>query len=295
MNLVELLFSFLCSQDASRSFVVGGELMPCCQRCTGLYVGIALTVLYLLLSGDYRRGLQSRTVAYINITSLLIMPVFGYHLLDPGPGWRLWSGLIFGNAIAMLLVPSTVLIVKKGVRWGCCETLKKGVRPPEATRHWLDASEEKGSDPIFPELVDPFRVEEKRKESWVAIAFHGSFDPWLRIVDSFGVARCEKRRGQTPERQAAGEWKIESGDLKGQDKEGIGSSTVGFVVFFAGLNILPLLPSWLVTGLYYPIVALELTGVLAIAACILLLAITLVRKLSFFLYMKGYGNATIRN
>ena len=114
MNIIHYIFSFLCDQDASRSYLVDSYLLPFCQRCTGVYIGMGISFLYLFLTRFYRKGFPLPAVIYINIASLLIMPIFGYHLIDPGPAWRLWSGLIFGNAIAFLLLPSASLIYRKG-------------------------------------------------------------------------------------------------------------------------------------------------------------------------------------
>jgi hypothetical protein len=107
MTLLYDLFSLVCSQDLSRSYAIAGVVLPFCQRCTGLYLGLGTALVAQLLSGSHRRGLPSGAALYACILSLLIMPAFGFHLLDPGPGWRLWSGLIYGNAIAWLLVPAT--------------------------------------------------------------------------------------------------------------------------------------------------------------------------------------------
>lgn len=75
---------------------------------------MGISFVYLLISGYYKKGLPPQSVIYVNIVSLLIMPVFGFHLFDPGPAWRLWSGLIFGNAIAFLLCPATLIICNEG-------------------------------------------------------------------------------------------------------------------------------------------------------------------------------------
>ena len=118
MNIINYIFSFLCSQEVSRSFVIDGYVLPFCQRCTGVYVGLGISFVYLLTSGYYKKGLPPRSTIYVNIASLLIMPIFGFHLLDPGPAWRLWSGLIFGNAIAFLLYPATLVICNPGKAFG---------------------------------------------------------------------------------------------------------------------------------------------------------------------------------
>ncbi|MCK4628490.1 MAG: DUF2085 domain-containing protein [Sedimentisphaerales bacterium] len=98
-----------------RSFTIAGEVLPFCQRCTGVYMGLGIGIIYLLLSREAWKGLFIRSIIYVNTICMLIMPVFGFHLIDPGPSWRLWSGLIFGNAIAFLLLPATVVLCKKTI------------------------------------------------------------------------------------------------------------------------------------------------------------------------------------
>jgi hypothetical protein len=75
---------------------------------------LGISCLFLLVSRLYKKGLPALSVIYVNIASLLIMPIFGFHLLDPGPAWRLWSGLIYGNAVASLLLPATSIIFNRG-------------------------------------------------------------------------------------------------------------------------------------------------------------------------------------
>jgi len=118
MSIINYIFSLLCSQDPLRSFAIDGRLLPFCQRCTGVYLGLGISCFYLLLSRHYKKGLPSLSVIYVNIASLLIMPVFGFHLLDPGSAWRFWSGLIYGNAIASLLLPATSIICNRGKVFG---------------------------------------------------------------------------------------------------------------------------------------------------------------------------------
>ena len=114
MNVLSTIFSFLCHQNPARSFCIDGMLLPLCQRCTGLYVGIGISFIWLLINRYYKKGLPPRNIIYVNIASLVIMGVFGYHLLDPGPGWRLWSGLVFGNAVAFLILPGSSVICNDG-------------------------------------------------------------------------------------------------------------------------------------------------------------------------------------
>jgi len=130
MSVIAYLFSFLCSQDASRSFAVAGHLLPVCQRCAGLYMGMGVTFVYLLLKRGYRKNLPPRSIVYVNVACLLAMPIFGFHLLDPGPAWRLWSGLVYGNAIVSLLVPAASIISNEGGKTGCHTE-------PSTTSFWI--------------------------------------------------------------------------------------------------------------------------------------------------------------
>jgi uncharacterized membrane protein len=126
MNAISKIFSFLCSQDAARSFAIAGQQLPLCQRCTGVYVGMGISLVFLLLGRYHKKGLPPKGIVYLNIACLLIMPVFGFHLLDPGPLWRLWSGLIFGNAIVFLLLPATAVMcdrVQTSTSWGRASAL----------------------------------------------------------------------------------------------------------------------------------------------------------------------------
>jgi uncharacterized membrane protein len=114
MSVISYIFSFLCGQDASRSFAIVGQLLPFCQRCAGVYLGLGISFVYLLVSRHYKKGLPPRGIIYVNVASLLMMPIFGFHFLDPGSAWRFWSGLIFGNAIASLLLPATSIVCNEG-------------------------------------------------------------------------------------------------------------------------------------------------------------------------------------
>ncbi|MBE3096455.1 MAG: DUF2085 domain-containing protein [Planctomycetes bacterium] len=92
-------FSHVCGQG--RAFVLDGEALPLCQRCLGLYAGAALTGLWILATGLWRRALPERSAAYANIVMLLAAMAGGVHWLDAGPTWRLVCGLWTGH-VAML-------------------------------------------------------------------------------------------------------------------------------------------------------------------------------------------------
>jgi len=99
MDALTYIFSHVCGQG--RPFVLDGEALPVCQRCLGLYAGAALTGLWLVASGAWRRALPERSVAYANIVMLLAAMAGGVHWVDAGPTWRLVCGLWTGH-VAML-------------------------------------------------------------------------------------------------------------------------------------------------------------------------------------------------
>jgi len=95
-------FSHVCGQG--RPFVLDGEALPVCQRCLGLYAGAALTGLWLVASGAWRRALPERSAAYAHIAMLLAAMAGGAHWVDAGPAWRLVCGLWTGHVAMLWLV-----------------------------------------------------------------------------------------------------------------------------------------------------------------------------------------------
>lgn len=106
MDILKTIFSLLCGQSLGRYFTIAGQPLPLCQRCTGMYIAMALTFAYLLATRKYRHR-QPAIILCLNILSIAVMLVFGLHLLDPGPGWRFWTGLIFAHAITYMILPAT--------------------------------------------------------------------------------------------------------------------------------------------------------------------------------------------
>lgn len=99
MDVLRDIFSLVCGQG--RCFEVGGEALPVCQRCLGLYVGAAIAAAWLAAGGVWRRGLPSRGVFAVHVVVLLTALFGGLHLLDYGPAWRLTCGLWTGQVIVL--------------------------------------------------------------------------------------------------------------------------------------------------------------------------------------------------
>ncbi len=114
METLTDIFSLICGQG--RCVVVNGDSLPVCQRCMGLYIGVAITGLWLLASGMWRRGLPNREVFALNLVAVLTAMLGGLQVVDPGPTWRLTCGLWTGHVIMLWLVCGTrqLLSIREG-------------------------------------------------------------------------------------------------------------------------------------------------------------------------------------
>lgn len=98
------LFSHVCGQSPARSFSVDGHLLPVDQRCLGLYLGAVITGLWLTVSGVWRMGLPGRGLVALHFGLLVLIVLGGWHIIDPGPTWRLALGLFTGHITMIWLI-----------------------------------------------------------------------------------------------------------------------------------------------------------------------------------------------
>ncbi len=121
MSFLDQVFALVCGQEPSHSWAPGGNLLPICQRCTGLYAGAAIAAaLQLILR------LQPRS-AYLWFHGLLLLQMvpFGFHLVPQGPVLRTFSGQLFGLGVMayLWLVPGSWLARGTGRKpepWKAC-------------------------------------------------------------------------------------------------------------------------------------------------------------------------------
>lgn len=102
---LDQIFSYLCASD--HRWVLGGELLPFCQRCTGLYVGGAMAaVLYALF-----RPRPTWRVLAVHALLLVQMAPFGYHWVAQNGAVRTLTGQLFafGLVYALALNPTEQL------------------------------------------------------------------------------------------------------------------------------------------------------------------------------------------
>ena len=101
MTALHQIFSFVCGQ--THVWTVGGQTLPLCQRCTGLYVGAACA----LGSWAFFRPRATDATLCAHGIALLLMVPFGYHLVPQNGDIRTLTGYVFGFGLVyfLLLIP----------------------------------------------------------------------------------------------------------------------------------------------------------------------------------------------
>lgn len=105
----------VCHQIDSHSLSVGGKLLPLCARCTGMYLGALLGLLFLSRK-DRPSGNPSRPKLLLLVALFLVFVVDGVNsmlttffqtapLYTPSNALRLATGLLMGMLLAQLLLP----------------------------------------------------------------------------------------------------------------------------------------------------------------------------------------------
>lgn len=97
MPLLHPIFSFVCGQE--HCWNVGGEALPLCQRCTGLYVGAVPALLVYL----WFRPKATNGMLWTHGMCLLLMAPFGYHLVAQTGELRMLTGQLFAIGLVYYL------------------------------------------------------------------------------------------------------------------------------------------------------------------------------------------------
>ncbi len=100
LEFLNHLFGSVCGQNPDHTWSPSGELLPFCQRCTGLYVGaFVAAALHLTL-----RPVPTNRWLWLNGGFLLFMIPFGFHWLPQGAVLRSITGVLFGFGLVAFLV-----------------------------------------------------------------------------------------------------------------------------------------------------------------------------------------------
>ena len=99
LDILSHVLAAVCGQNPGHTWAPGGMLLPCCQRCTGLYVGAGASGVLLL----WLRPKLSGRFLEVHGAFLLAMAPFGFHWLAQGPMLRTVTGVLFGFAVVTFL------------------------------------------------------------------------------------------------------------------------------------------------------------------------------------------------
>ncbi len=177
-DLLNHCFSAVCSQNPDHAWAPGALLLPCCQRCTGLYVG-ALVALALQL---WLRPRLSNRCLQLHGLCLLQMVPFGFHWLPQGPVLRSVTGILFGFGVVtfLWLVPA-----------GTWRTVETPMRPRAGRGYLLGLA-------LCVALIPAFAAHGGTIGGWLLpwLAFGGTLALGMLVVANSGLlALSLTRRG----------------------------------------------------------------------------------------------------
>lgn len=126
--------ALVCHQIPARSLELGGDALPLCARCTGLYAGFALGIFYLIVTrwlGERRERPRSVTLLPVAMVTAFGVQAMGERLgfWESSNGIRLAFGLLAGHALNLMLTPLTFRFLgcqmktsadRFGSYWGAC-------------------------------------------------------------------------------------------------------------------------------------------------------------------------------
>ncbi len=121
-------FAAVCGQDLGHTWAPGGILLPCCQRCTGLYVAAGVAALLHL----WLRPRPTGRFLEMHGAFLLVMVPFGLHWVAQGPVLRTLTGVLFGFGVVTFL---SLPLSRAGER-----RCKSEIRSPNSESRWSTSS-----------------------------------------------------------------------------------------------------------------------------------------------------------
>jgi uncharacterized membrane protein len=99
LEILNHLFAAVCGQNPSHTWAPGGLLLPCCQRCLGLYAGAAVAI----ATHWWLRPRLTARFLEVQGAFLLLMAPFGFHWVPQGPVLRTITGMLFGFGVVTYL------------------------------------------------------------------------------------------------------------------------------------------------------------------------------------------------
>lgn len=118
--MFEFLDIYLFHWMPEKAIWIGGHTLSWDARCSGIYIGFGIGILYHLLLSKNAKNLPPLTI--LLTISLLFIPLFmdvvtvKYGIRQPSNDLRFLTGLLFGQALSVYLYPAFITLT---VATGC--------------------------------------------------------------------------------------------------------------------------------------------------------------------------------
>ncbi len=120
MEVLRHIGSFVCHQISDRTLHIVGHSLPLCARCTGIYSGFLLGIIYHMLIGSRKNSqLPPMKILLTSIGFIMLLIAdglaFQLGLWNSTNYMRLLLGLLCGSSISLFLLPLYNHFLRKNV------------------------------------------------------------------------------------------------------------------------------------------------------------------------------------
>lgn len=115
VELLDFLNTYIFHWHPSKAIWIGGHSLSWDARCSGIYIGFGIGVLYHLTVSRKAKNLPPWIILFAN--SLLFIPLLldvftiQYGFRQPSNDIRYFTGLLFGAAFSVYLYPAFIMLV----------------------------------------------------------------------------------------------------------------------------------------------------------------------------------------
>jgi uncharacterized membrane protein len=129
LQKLKLVGYAICHRIPERSFVIGGQQLPLCARCTGIYLGVASNLTVMMALRRWRSAeLPRPALLAVLFAFFLVMGLDGVnsymtffpgapHLYEPRNWLRLSAGLLHGITLSALIFPIFNQTLWTSIEW----------------------------------------------------------------------------------------------------------------------------------------------------------------------------------
>ena len=107
--MLESIFSFICHQVPERTLTIGGHLLPLCARCTGIYSGFLIGLVFQIIVRRQVKRLPSLAISAMSTVFIVALIIDGVgerlQLWQIGNQVRFLIGLFCGSSLSIILFP----------------------------------------------------------------------------------------------------------------------------------------------------------------------------------------------